>query len=296
MQTGSDVRYFIADHLGSTNALTDSSGNVTSSASYDSFGNASGNLATRYKFTGREYDDFTGLHYYRARWYDSSLGRFISEDPIAFAGGDVNLYGYVRNKPVSYSDPFGLDEYAMMERFANQEPQNRTTDEILDDLQLRLAVAGSTPIVGEPFDAVDRVISLLRGDYYGASMSLPAMLPFVGAGAGIVKICNRTNKIWNANPKKGLDSVGNAFEHWKKHKDNLPEYQNSLEYVGGARNFFDSPPPTTLSKVRPNGDRVLFDPTSDLFGVERNGIPSTFFRPDPAVHGRKTNLEYFYDQ
>ncbi|MBK7707010.1 MAG: RHS domain-containing protein [Acidobacteria bacterium] len=62
MQTGSDVRYFIADHLGSTNALTDSSGNVTSSASYDSFGNASGNLATRYKFTGREYDDFTGLH------------------------------------------------------------------------------------------------------------------------------------------------------------------------------------------------------------------------------------------
>ncbi|HNQ16169.1 MAG TPA: RHS repeat-associated core domain-containing protein [Pyrinomonadaceae bacterium] len=59
------------DHLGSTNALTDGSGNVTSSASYDSFGNATGNLATRYRFTGREYDDFTGLHYYRARWYDS---------------------------------------------------------------------------------------------------------------------------------------------------------------------------------------------------------------------------------
>ncbi|MBK7707789.1 MAG: RHS domain-containing protein [Acidobacteria bacterium] len=97
MQTGSDVRYFIADHLGSTNALTDSSGNVTSSASYDSFGNANGNLATRYKFTGREYDDFTGLHCYRARWYDSNLGRFISEDPIGFAGGDVNLYGYVGN-------------------------------------------------------------------------------------------------------------------------------------------------------------------------------------------------------
>ncbi len=68
-------KYFLADHLGSTNALTDSSGNVTSSATYDSFGNASGNLATRYKFTGREYDEFTGLDYYRARWYDSNLGR-----------------------------------------------------------------------------------------------------------------------------------------------------------------------------------------------------------------------------
>ncbi|MBK8812762.1 MAG: hypothetical protein IPN69_18805 [Acidobacteria bacterium] len=108
MQTGSDVRYFIADHLGSTTALTDSSGNVTSSAAYDSFGNATGNLATRYKFTGREYDDFTGLHYYRARWYDGNLGRFISEDPIGFAGGDVNLYGYVGNGPLTSTDPSGL--------------------------------------------------------------------------------------------------------------------------------------------------------------------------------------------
>ncbi|MBK8151176.1 MAG: RHS repeat-associated core domain-containing protein [Acidobacteria bacterium] len=92
---------------GSTNALTDSSGNVTSSASYDSFGNA-GNLATRYKFTGREYDDFTGLHYYRARWYDGNLGRFISEDPIGFAGGDVNLYGYVHSNSINKNDPLGL--------------------------------------------------------------------------------------------------------------------------------------------------------------------------------------------
>ncbi len=110
VQTGSDVKYFLSDHLGSTNALTDGSGNVTSSATYDSFGNATGNLATRYKFTGREFDDFTGLHYYRARWYDSNLGRFISEDPIGFAGGDVNLYGYVGNGPLGAVDPFGLYE------------------------------------------------------------------------------------------------------------------------------------------------------------------------------------------
>ena len=123
------------DHLGSTNALTDASGNVSSSASYDSFGNATGNLSTRYQFTGREYDNFTGLHYYRARWYDGNLGRFISEDPIGFAGGDVNLYGYVGNKPLNFFDPFGLDEYSMMERLGNQQPDNRTISEKLDDLQ-----------------------------------------------------------------------------------------------------------------------------------------------------------------
>jgi len=118
VQTGSDVQYFLADHLGSTNGLTDASGNLTSSASYDSFGNATGNLNTRYQFTGREYDSFTSLHYYRARWYDAQIGRFISEDPIGFAGGDVNLYGYVKNKPLKYRDPRGLDD-------ADREFENR---------------------------------------------------------------------------------------------------------------------------------------------------------------------------
>jgi len=103
------VKYFLADHLGSTNGLADASGNVVSFVAYDSFGNASGNLATRYQYTGREFDNFTGLHYYRARWYDGNLGRFISEDPIGFAGGDINLYGYVWNNPIKLVDPQGTD-------------------------------------------------------------------------------------------------------------------------------------------------------------------------------------------
>lgn len=101
------AQYFLADHLGSTVSLTDASGNVSSSANYDSFGNSTNNLTTRYGYTGREYDNFTGLYFYRARWYDSNLGRFISEDPIGFGGGDVNLYGYVFNNPVMLTDPSG---------------------------------------------------------------------------------------------------------------------------------------------------------------------------------------------
>ena len=106
-ETGSAVNYFLADHLGSTNGLADASGNVTSTASYDSFGNKTGNLATRYQFTGREYDNFSGQYFYRARFYDSGLGRFTSEDPIGFAGGDINLYGYVWNNPLHFTDPSG---------------------------------------------------------------------------------------------------------------------------------------------------------------------------------------------
>jgi RHS repeat-associated protein len=108
LKNGGVSKYFLADHLGSTVALTDSSGAVTEAASYDSFGNATTNLSTRYQYTGREYDLFSGFYYYRARWYDAKLGRFVSEDPIGFRGGDINYYGYVRNNPTKSTDPFGL--------------------------------------------------------------------------------------------------------------------------------------------------------------------------------------------
>jgi RHS repeat-associated protein len=100
--------YFLQDHLGSTTALTNSQGVAVSQISYDSFGNptSSANL-TRYTYTGREFDSDTGLYYYRARWYDPKVGRFISEDPIGFGGGDVNIYAYAANNPANQSDPTG---------------------------------------------------------------------------------------------------------------------------------------------------------------------------------------------
>ena len=103
------VSYFLTDHLGTTTALTDASGNVVETLSYDSFGNNTGSARTRYTYTGRERDPDTGLLNYRARFYDPQLGRFISEDPIGFAGGDVNLYGYVWQNPLTHTDPSGLD-------------------------------------------------------------------------------------------------------------------------------------------------------------------------------------------
>ncbi len=109
LKTNGVTKYFLTDHLGSTVALTNSSGVATEQTSYDSFGNATTNLSTRYQYTGREYDSFSGFHYYRARWYDANLGRFVSEDPIGFGGGDVNLYGYVWNDPLRFTDPMGLD-------------------------------------------------------------------------------------------------------------------------------------------------------------------------------------------
>jgi len=108
--------YFLQDHLGSTKALTDSSGAVVEQSQYESFGESAGSSLTRYGFTGRERDSATGLLYYRARWLDPQQGRFLSEDLIGFAGG-LNLYAYVNNNPLSYIDPAGLSFESFMRGF-----------------------------------------------------------------------------------------------------------------------------------------------------------------------------------
>jgi RHS repeat-associated protein len=90
---GVSTAYYLQDHLGSTIALTDASGNVAERQSYEPFGASSGSSLTRYGYTGRDLDSTTGLMYYRARWYDPQQGRFISQDPIGLARG-MNFYAY----------------------------------------------------------------------------------------------------------------------------------------------------------------------------------------------------------
>jgi len=99
----------IVDGLGSTVALRGSAGSTQTDYSYEPFGNtgASGTPSSNTsQYTGRE-NDGTGLYYYRARYYSPKLQRFISEDPIGFAGGDANLYAYVSNSPCNLTDPTG---------------------------------------------------------------------------------------------------------------------------------------------------------------------------------------------
>jgi RHS repeat-associated protein len=77
---------------------------------YDSFGNttnSSGNVTNPFRYTGRDFDSKTSLYYYRARYYDTTSGRFISEDPMQFGAG-VDFYAYVANSPVNFTDPSGL--------------------------------------------------------------------------------------------------------------------------------------------------------------------------------------------
>jgi len=106
-------RTFLTDALGSIASLTDSGGTLQTSYTFDPFGNTSINgsaTSNSFAFTGRELDAGNlGLYFYRARYYNSQLQRFISEDPAGLVGGDVNLYAYAFGSPTNFFDPRGLD-------------------------------------------------------------------------------------------------------------------------------------------------------------------------------------------
>jgi RHS repeat-associated protein len=103
------VSYYLADHLGSIVQATNNAAGVTLTRQYDPYGALlSGATTSGYAFTGREWDAESNLYYYRARYYDPYIGRFISEDPIGLAAGDTNFYAYTSNMPLIAKDPFGL--------------------------------------------------------------------------------------------------------------------------------------------------------------------------------------------
>jgi RHS repeat-associated protein len=101
----------LADRLGSIDVLVNEAGVIVDQRTYDSFGNTLSQLDPTVKFrfgyTGRESDPETGLYYYRARYFDANVGRFISTDPIGFEAGDSNLYRYVNNSSTLFTDPSG---------------------------------------------------------------------------------------------------------------------------------------------------------------------------------------------
>jgi len=168
--------WYLTENLGSVRQMAKTDGTVTATITYDSFGQIQGTfIGDRFKFAGREYDSETGLYYNRERYYDPSVGRFLSEDPLGLRAGDSNLYRYVGNAPTWRIDPSGLD-------WAN-------------DLIGAFCVAVWGPVYGP---AVYRVVDsgpvggAVEGGSVGlgvgilAGLAVGSLNPAAGAGGGIV--------------------------------------------------------------------------------------------------------------
>ena len=105
------VYYYHYDGLGSVVALSDSAGDTVQTYEYSVYGQVAAEdpefLINPYMFTGRRFDLETGLYYYRARYYNPHIGRFMQTDPVGYADG-INWYLYCGNNPLGFVDPYGL--------------------------------------------------------------------------------------------------------------------------------------------------------------------------------------------
>ncbi|CAI4032688.1 hypothetical protein DNFV4_03118 [Nitrospira tepida] len=121
------IHYWHQDHLGSSSVITDNTGALVQRLAYYPYGatrtnqsSANPTVDVPYKYTGKELDSTTGLYYYEARYYDPTLGRFISADTIVpnpRDPQDLNRYTYAGNNPFKYTDPTG---HFKLKKFLNK--------------------------------------------------------------------------------------------------------------------------------------------------------------------------------
>jgi RHS repeat-associated protein len=158
IRQGSSEEYYHADALGSILALSDQSGTVQTTYQYEAFGKTTitGPSTNPFQYTGRE-NDGTGVYYYCARYYNFSLRRFMSEDPIGLLAG-INKYVYADNNPMFDGDPTGL----------------LTDKQIQDIAEFLTAIADSVSFglgpIARKYTDLDSWISQCSGSYQGGEI------------------------------------------------------------------------------------------------------------------------------
>ena len=294
---------------------------VESASDYYPYGKALRSYGKeRYQSTYHERDVESGFDYRGARFYDGDVVRFNSLDPHASDYASWSDYNYVLGNPNAYTDPDGrapFNEYVVDKEtgqvkkvgdkggdetdyiywgtIKNDEEGNPVTAiwSEKDAIELEVEVEYTPGPGGRSQDedptpglrlrhgkthtdiwAYNLILSWYVG---GASGSTSTNLGFAAVRHGASR-----SAFWSATKTKG--AVKNAFDHWRKHKAEFPEFQNAKQYVEGAKSFLKKPPAGTFTKVRKNGDILRYDPKTNTFGVSNaNGAPKTLFRPTDGI-------------
>ncbi len=170
--TGWNTLWALSDHQGTVKDLLDynpSTGvsTLANSRTYDAFGNLesqSGYVTTPFGYTGKYFDQSTGLQNSLNRWYSPAMGRFISQDPIGLASGDANLYRYVGNEATGATDPSGLQDVQIFE----VEELNSTSKGANARIQEKLL-----PLPEELVESRERQLAFLSERFGKAPIALP---------------------------------------------------------------------------------------------------------------------------
>lgn len=225
----------LTDALGSTIALTDTSGSVQTQYTYDPFGGTTASGATSsntYQFTGRV-NDGTGLYYYRARYYSPRFQRFVSEDPLGFAGRQINLYTYTGNNPINGRDPFGL-----------------TTVNIGINASGSIGEAAGTVSAGIVADSNGNVAGYFTyGGGAAVNTGASGSVSVTGGASSASTVCGFKGPFFEYGANAGYGEAGGASWYTGVDSHNVPVvgYSGSLGWGGGAEAY----EAITITRVKP---------------------------------------------
>lgn len=193
--TSGSVDYYLEDRLGSVVGLTDANQNVTDTFRYDAWGNLlhrQGTTNAAYQWVGDEgyyLDPDAGLYLLGLRHYAPATGRFFTRDPLAFAGGDADLYCLAGNEPTNATDPTGLIKLFGQTFVAPWDPNAGGFSQTIGAYGSALGVAASGTLAGAASGAttgavtgagVGAVVGAVGGAGVGAG---PGALAGLGIGA-----------------------------------------------------------------------------------------------------------------
>lgn len=323
----SGTRYLTVDHLGSIRAVTSQEKTVLARRDYLPFGEEippplggrtsvwAADAGLLQKFTGKEWDSETGLYYFGARYFSGAQGRFTTPDEPLVDQDESdpqswNLYSYVRNNPLNFTDPTGRKCVQTNNGWADdgtgggcdKAGVNAEGNIIAQKVQVKGKQGNVVAALGlNAFFALDAAANAWFSPIFGRTsymQDIPTSNNWTGyaAQAGVFFMpgpggkSSATGKVGIWSETKALSRVQNAYSHWTRHRSEFPNLQNAKQYVQAAWDFVTNPPAGVLTKARANGDILLYDAATNTFAVKNaQGVPRTMFKP-------KDGAAYFHTQ
>jgi RHS repeat-associated protein len=200
MVSGGVTYRIFSDQLGSPRLVVNTStGAIAEQISYDEFGNVLSDTNPGFQpfgFAGGLYDQDTKLVRFGSRDYNPAIGRWTAKDPILFAGGDSNLYGYVVNDPVNMTDPAGLEgceckKKSFIAGFIDSWINAITSPVTMGPLPLVIRLTGGVGITGNTGEALRNQLGIATDVDTGSTpYVIGALVPnaigtIISAGAGV---------------------------------------------------------------------------------------------------------------